>query len=126
MEKWLEQMGVGPQLFDTLVSYGSRIVGVIVILFISLMIARWLKRLVARRLEQIEFDRTLGGFLANMTYWLVVVVAVISCMGIFGVETTSFAAVLGGLSVAVGLALKGTLSNVAAGAMLLIFRPFNV
>jgi small conductance mechanosensitive channel len=107
------------------ISWGARIIGVLLILFGALILAGWLKRLVVARLEKTT-DKTLARFLGGMVRWVVLVLAFVGCLGLFGIETTSFAAVLGGASVAIGLAMKGTLSNVAAGAMLLVFRPYKV
>jgi small conductance mechanosensitive channel len=126
MEKWMKDLGIGPEMMDTLISYGTRILGVILIIFLGLIVAKWIKSTVKKRLTKTSLDETLTSFISGLVYWLVVIVAIVSCLGIFGVETTSFAAVLGGASVAIGLAFQGSLSNVAAGAMLLIFRPFKV
>jgi small conductance mechanosensitive channel len=73
-----------------------------------------------------KIDETLTRFLGNLIRWLVILLAVLACLGVFGVQTTSFAAVLAAAGFAVGLAFQGTLSNFAAGIMLLVFRPFNV
>ena len=68
----------------------------------------------------------LRGFLANSARYLVLVVTVLAVLDRFGVETTSFIAILGAAGLAIGLALQGALSNVAAGVMILFFRPFKV
>lgn len=125
MQETLEQWGLGAETLNMAVSWGARIVGVLVILFGALIVAGWLKRMVVKRLEPTT-DKTLARFMGNVVRWVVLVLAFVGCLGLFGIETTSFAAVLGGASVAIGLAMKGTLSNVAAGAMLLVFRPYKV
>jgi small conductance mechanosensitive channel len=79
-----------------------------------------------RGLERANVDAVLVPFLANGVYYLALVVVVIAVLSLFGIETTSLIAVLGAAGLAVGLALQGTLSNFAAGVMLLIFRPFKV
>ena len=126
MKEWMDQMGIGPELMDTLITYGTRILGVIAIIFLALIAAKWIQSALRKRLEDTELDAMLVSFVSGIVYWLVLVIAVISCLGIFGVETTSFAAVLGGATLAIGLAFQGSLSNLAAGAMLLVFRPFQV
>ncbi|MEM9453117.1 MAG: mechanosensitive ion channel family protein [Myxococcota bacterium] len=73
-----------------------------------------------------EFDKALTLFFGSLVRWLLVVAAVLGCLSIFGIETTSFAAVLGAAGLAVGLAFQGTLSNFSAGVMLLTFRPFKI
>lgn len=118
------------RLFETLVplvtAYGLRILGVLVALWASFKIAGWVQRRVTGGLQHRKFDETLSIFFGNLLRWLILVAAVLACLGIFGIETTSFAAIIGAASLAVGLAFQGTLSNFAAGVMLLVFRPFKV
>ncbi len=73
-----------------------------------------------------KLDATLKTFLGGLAKYLIFAVAVISVLGEFGIQTASLLAVLGAAGLAIGLALQGTLSDVAAGVMLLIMRPFNV
>ncbi|MEQ8278306.1 MAG: mechanosensitive ion channel [Deltaproteobacteria bacterium] len=117
---------LSPSTINLITTYAVRIVGVVVLLFVAWLVAGWVKRLVLRSTERANIDATLGKFGGNMARYLVLVGAVLACLGAFGVETTSFAAVLGAAGLAVGLALQGSLANFAAGAMLLIFRPFKV
>ncbi|MEO1498132.1 MAG: mechanosensitive ion channel domain-containing protein [Planctomycetota bacterium] len=105
---------------------GMRVALAMIVLFLALTIAGWVSSTVRASLSRLKFDATLSKFLAKLSWWGVIAVAAISCLGYFGVETTSFAALLGAAGFAVGLAFQGTLSNFAAGAMLLIFRPFKV
>lgn len=107
-------------------SYGLRIIGVLIAIWVSLKIASWLQHRVTSGLRARKFDETLSIFFGNVLRWLIVVGAVLACLGVFGIETTSFAAVIGAAGLAVGLAFQGTLSNFAAGVMLLVFRPFKV
>lgn len=126
MTDWLEDIGIPPELLDTLIAYGLRVLGVLLILFISFRIAKKIRRMLDKRLRRSSLDDTLAAFAAGVSYWLILVVAFISCLGLFGIETTSFAAVIGGATLAIGLAFQGSLSNVAAGVMLLIFRPYGI
>jgi small conductance mechanosensitive channel len=71
-------------------------------------------------------DETVVPFAAKLVYFLIMVFVLLAVLGLFGIPTTSIIAVLGAASLAVGLALQGTLSNFAAGVMLLLFRPFDV
>lgn len=113
-------------LLPKLTDYGVKIVGVLVGLYIAKMIANWVGDAVRTRLSARNFDTTLTGFFANVASYGVLVMAVLSCLGVFGIQTTSFAAVIGAAGLAVGLAFQGTLSNFASGVMLLVFRPFKV
>ncbi len=113
-------------LLPLLTSYGLRIVGVLAAIWISFRIATWLQDRVTAGLRARSFDETLSIFFGNVLRWLTIVAAVLACLGVFGIETTSFAAIIGAAGLAVGLAFQGTLSNFAAGVMLLVFRPFKV
>ncbi|MEM6798224.1 MAG: mechanosensitive ion channel domain-containing protein [Planctomycetota bacterium] len=106
--------------------YGMRIALALIILVIAWTLAGWAGSLVDSSLRRLKFDVTLTKFLSRLTRWLVLLLAGLMCLSYFGVETTSFAAVIGAAGLAVGLAFQGTLSNFAAGAMLLLFRPFKV
>ncbi|MEM8947166.1 MAG: mechanosensitive ion channel family protein [Planctomycetota bacterium] len=99
---------------------------VLILLFVAWTISAWVSGIVARGLRRVKFDETLTKFSAKLVRWGILGIAGIMCLSHFGIETTSFAAVIGAAGLAVGLAFQGTLSNFAAGAMLLIFRPYKV
>lgn len=71
-------------------------------------------------------DPLLGNFFASILRYIIIIVTLLAVLGKFGVETTSFIAVFGAAGLAIGLALQGTLSNLAAGVMMMIFRPFKI
>ncbi|MEM1023815.1 MAG: mechanosensitive ion channel domain-containing protein [Myxococcota bacterium] len=119
-------MELNPELLETIISYGLNVVGALAILVVGLFVAGRVANLIRKTSDKRELDATLSRFFANIARYVIVVLAAISALGYFGVETTSFAAVLGAAGLAVGLALQGTLGNVAAGVMLIIFRPFKV
>ena len=106
--------------------YATRAVGVLVLLFVGWIVASWVGSIVRRSCDRAKIDLTLGKFFAKMARWSILILVILACLGVFGVNTTSFAAVLAAAGLAVGLALQGSLSNFAAGVMLLIFRPFKV
>ena len=107
-------------------TYGLRLIGVIVLLLLAWIVAGMTRRSVSRAFAKTEIDATLAKFFSNMARYVVLVIAVLTALSVFGIEMTSFAAVLAAMGFAVGLALQGSLSNFAAGVMLLIFRPFKV
>jgi small conductance mechanosensitive channel len=112
---------------NALTTYGLDVVGAVLILVFGLWIAGKTHRVVSRALGKAKrLDETLIGFFANAAKYGVVVFTVVAVLNQFGIETTSFIAVLGAAGLAIGLALQGTLSNVAAGVMLLIFRPYKI
>ncbi|MGK0267317.1 MAG: small conductance mechanosensitive channel, partial [Maricaulis sp.] len=73
-----------------------------------------------------RIDDTLGRFFASLAYWGLMIVVLIAVLSRFGVETTSLVATLGAATLAIGLALQGTLSNLAAGVMIVLFRPYGL
>lgn len=108
-------------------TYGLDVVAAIVILIVGLIAARWTRNLVARGCARSSrIDETLSGFFSNLAHYAGVAFVIIAVLARFGIETTSLIAVFGAAGLAMGLALQGTLSNIAAGVMLLLFRPFKV
>jgi len=104
----------------------GKVLGVLLVMIAAWMLAGWARRGIGRLLERPFVDRTLSRFLGNVAKWLVLVVALIGCLGVFGFNITSVATVLGAAGLAIGLALQGSLSNLAAGVMLLLLRPFKI
>lgn len=100
--------------------------GALVVLAAAWVIAGWARRMIRRSLERANFDLTLTRFFSNLAYYTILIFGVLSCLTLFGISVASFAAVLAAAGFAIGLALQGSLSNFAAGVMLLIFRPFKV
>jgi small conductance mechanosensitive channel len=114
-------------IVETVVTYGLDVLGAIVILVIGLMFAGWAQRATHRTLGKVDrLDETLRVFFGSIVKYLIIILVVLAVLNQFGVQTTSLIALLGAAGLAIGLALQGTLSNVAAGVMLLIFRPFKV
>lgn len=114
-------------LLPLAVSTALNVVGAIVILLIGLWLAGRAHVLVAQTLSHTRhFDAMLKSFFGSIARYLVLTVTVLAVLAQFGVQTTSLVAVIGAAGLAIGLALQGTLSNLAAGIMLLIFRPFRV
>jgi small conductance mechanosensitive channel len=109
-----------------MVSSGIKLIAAIVILIIGWMLATWAKRWTQAGLNHLPLDLTLKPLLASLVRYALLILTFILVLGQFGVQTTSLIAVLGAAGLAIGLAIQGTLSNVAAGVMLLVLRPFRV
>ncbi|MAG32314.1 MAG: mechanosensitive ion channel protein MscS [Deltaproteobacteria bacterium] len=109
-----------------IIEYGMSVVGAIVLLIVGRVIAGWASGKLAQGLKKAKTDASLIPFFSSMLYYVILGVVLIAVLNLFGVETTSLIAVFGAAGLAVGLALQGTLSNFAAGVMLLIFRPIRV
>jgi len=116
-----------PELESLLLDGAVNLLAAVTILILGWAAARWASRWTRRVLSRIShFDQTLTPLLASLLRYAILIVSVIAVLERFGVATTSLIAVLGAAGLAVGLALQGTLSNVAAGVMLLLLRPFRV
>lgn len=111
---------------DLLVHWGTRSVGVLILLFVAWQLASWVYRLVSANLGRTRLDPTLVRFAARLAWWGVLLLAVLASLSVFGVETTSFAALIGAIGLTIGLALQGMLGHVAAGIMLVLYRPYKV
>jgi small conductance mechanosensitive channel len=106
-------------------TWGLRVVGAIALLIVGRLVAGMVRKGMTRVMKRSNADETLIPFVSSMVYYLVIAFDVIAVLGVIGIPTASFVAVLGAAGLAVGLALQGTLSNFAAGVMLLVFRPFK-
>jgi small conductance mechanosensitive channel len=106
--------------------YAPPIIGALAVLVAGWMIANWLRRFVAAALEKTKVDATLRPVLASVARYIALGVTLMVVLQQFGVQTASLLALVGTIGLAIGLALQGTLSNVAAGLMLLFLRPFEV
>lgn len=115
------------QLIAVVTTYGLDVIGAIAILIVGWIAAGWAHRAVGNALGRIkQFDQTLRSFAASVARYLVIIITILAVLSQFGIQTASLLAVFGAAGLAVGLALQGTLGNVAAGVMLLVFRPFKV
>ena len=110
-----------------IVANGLNVLGAVAILIIGLWLSGKAHGLVAKALTRTpHLDQMLVGFFGAIVRYLILTVTFLAVLSQFGIQTTSLIAVLGAAGLAVGLALQGTLSNLAAGVMLLIFRPFRI
>ena len=116
-----------PELIALIAENGLNLVAAILILIAGLVFSGWAAKTTRKLLDRVRHvDGTLKPLLASLVRYAIVVVTVLAVLDRFGVETTSLIAVLGAAGLAVGLAIQGTLSNVAGGVMLILLRPFRV
>ncbi len=108
------------------VLYGIRLIAAVAIFIIGKWLAQVVSQLIARAMERAHIEPTLAAFLKNIAYYALLVFVFITALGQVGVQTTSFVALIGAAGLAVGLALQGSLSNFAAGVLMILFRPFRV
>lgn len=122
----MEWKQVTEVLLPIIATHGVRIFAALIGFWVAMRLASVAQHRVTATLRAREFDTTLSIFFGNFVRWLLLVVSILAILGVFGVETSSFAAVIGAAGLAAGLAFQGTLSNFSAGVMLLVFRPFKV
>lgn len=110
-----------------IVQYAFSLVGAVVVLIVGYLVAGLIGRWVHAALGRFRgFDETLRKFLSKVVRYAVLVLVGVTVLAQFGVQTASIIAALGAVGLAIGLALQGTLQNIAAGIMLLVLRPFRV
>ena len=116
----------GEQIVEFATTFGIKVIGAIVILVVGRFAAGLGRRLMRKALQRAEVDKAVEGFVTRLTYFLILVFAVLAALAAFGIQTTSFLAVLGSAGLAIGLALQGSLSNFAAGVLILVLKPYRI
>jgi len=106
--------------------YGLKLVFAIAIFVFGRWISKFIKSLIRKIMTRAKVEETLISFTCNLIYTLLIAFVLIAALGQLGIQTTSFIAILGAAGLAVGLALQGSLSNFAAGVLMIIFKPFKV
>jgi small conductance mechanosensitive channel len=120
VEHVIEQAGA----FWPLIVSGAK---ALLVLIVGWSVAGMVGRLVRRKvMANPNVDQTLGNFAASLVRWAILLMVLVAVLGIFGIEATSLVAMLGAATLAIGLALQGTLSDLAAGFMLILFRPYKL
>ncbi len=114
------------EISRNLSQYGLKIIGAIAIIIIGRWVAQILSGLIKKAMTKARIDDVLVSFTESVSYVGLMVFVVIAAIGVVGVDTTSFAAVLAAAGLAIGLALQGSLSNFAAGVLMVIFKPVRV
>ncbi len=120
LQKWIDKG------FDLITSFGPKLIASIVIWMVGIWIIRILLKNLRKLMDKRDLDISLKKFLLNLLNWALKVLLILAVLGTLGIETTSFAAVLAATSLAVGLALQGSLANFAGGVLIMIFKPFKV
>lgn len=115
----------GIDWLQLLEAWGLRLLAALAIFVVGRWMARRLSAGLGRVLGRASVDSTLSGFLGNIAYAVTLVLVIMTALAAIGIPTTSMFAVLGAAGLAVGLALKDSLSNIASGVMLIVLRPFR-
>ncbi len=121
IQEWLDPEFLGPLLAQ----WGGRLLAALAIFIVGRWIVGLISRVVMKAIARASDDETLARFIGSLVRITLLVFVVLAAVGALGVETTSFLAILGAAGLAIGLALKDSLSNFSSGVMLVIFRPFR-
>lgn len=113
------------QLISLATSFGINLLVAVIIFFVGNWMTKKIVQIAEKIMERSKLDDTITNFLGNLLYGLLMVVVIMAALGKLGVNTTSFAAIIGAATLAIGLSLQDQLSNFAAGVLIVIFRPFN-
>ena len=108
------------------VNYSMQIVGAVIIFIIGLIVSRYVHKILLNILIKRNFDETLSQFVANFVRFLIIIMMAIIAVGKLGISIAPFIAALGAVSLTAGLALQGTVSNFAAGVVLVATKPFKI
>lgn len=118
-----QAMDMAGQAWPLMISAGKALI----VLVLGWIAAGSISGVVRNRINRTpQIDPTLGNFAASTVKWLILAIVLVAVLGIFGIQATSIVAILGAASLAIGLALQGTLSDLAAGVMLVVFRPYKL
>ncbi|TYB81986.1 mechanosensitive ion channel family protein [Maritimibacter fusiformis] len=99
----------------------------LIVLILGWIVASAVSAFVRRRVNASQrIDKTIGNFIASITRWLILLIVLIAILNLFGIEATSLVAMLGAATLAIGMAIQGTLADLAAGFMLILFRPYRI
>lgn len=113
------------KLASLFINFGSRLLGAVIVLLIGIFIIKLLLGILHSTMRRTVRDTTVRQYASSTARMILWVILIIILLGVFGIETTSLVTIIAAAGLAIGLALQGTLSNFAAGFMLLIFRPFK-
>ena len=114
------------KIYGYLIQYGLKVIAAIAIFVVGKWVARIAANVLHSMLTKCKVEATLASFAKNIAYFTILAFVVIAALNKLGVETNSFLAIIGAAGLAVGLALQGSLSNFAAGVMMILFQPFRM
>jgi len=122
----MDVLGMMETAKPILIAFGLKVLGAVAAYIVGRMLIGFASSLVTKALERQKVEPTVIGYIGSVITIALNIILVVAILGYFGVETTSFAALVAGLGIAVGAAWGGLLSNFAAGAFILVLRPFKV
>jgi small conductance mechanosensitive channel len=115
-----------PRSQELVALYGLNVIAAVLILLIGRWAAKVVRKVIQNLMLKTKVDATLVSFVSSLSYVALMAFVIVAALGQLGIQTTSFIAILGAAGLAVGLALQGSLSNFAAGVLMIVFKPFKV
>lgn len=123
----IDMMALWESYGPDILAFGMKIIGALVLIIVGLRVAGVLGRMVRNIANKNDdIDDTIGNFFGSMVRWAITAAVFIAALQVFGVQATSFVAILGAMTLAIGLSLQGALGNIAAGVMIMMFRPYKL
>ncbi len=116
----------GEVLYNYAITYGIKILGAIVIFIIGKWVANFITKMMKKLMEKSKVEPTLSSFLGDMIFIFLMVLIILAALSTLGIKMTSFIAIVGAATLAIGMALQKNLSNIGAGVVIMLFRPFKV
>ncbi len=113
------------ELLDKAVSFGLKVLAAIIIYILGAWAIKKIKAIIARVFERKDADAAISSFIQSIVGIALTILLILTTIGVLGINTTSFAALLAGGGMAIGMALNGTVQNFAGGIMLIVFKPFK-
>ncbi|WP_299397827.1 mechanosensitive ion channel domain-containing protein [uncultured Gelidibacter sp.] len=120
LQSWIDRA------YDLTLLYGPKLLGAILIWIVGSWLIKMILKGTQKTMERGNYDISLNKFLMNLLNWILKIILIVVVLGIFGIGTTSFAAILAAAGLAIGLALQGSLANFAGGVLIMIFKPYKV
>ncbi len=122
MDNWIQYI---PIIKNGIVTFGYKLILFIVIFYVGKILANIFAKLTYKGLRK-KGDETVSLFVKNLVYYTILILAIVAALAKIGIQTSSFMAIIGAAGLAIGLALQGSLSNFAAGFLIIMFKPFRV
>ncbi len=113
-------------LLDQIIAYTPKLIGAFIFIYLGLKLTKIIVRLIGKLMTKRKIEQTVVQFVQNITSIVMKVLVILTFVGILGIPTSSFIAVIGAAGLAVGLALQGSLQNFAGGVIILILRPYSL
>jgi small conductance mechanosensitive channel len=122
----MDVSSLASKIYELVTIYGIKVIAAFVIFVVGRWVVKGITNFIKRIMDKRDVDKTLTSFVGNLSYVALLIFVIIAALNQLGIQTASFIAVIGAAGLAIGLALQGSLSNFAAGVLMIIFKPFKV